>query len=128
MEPADGTIDVLVVEDDTDMRELSAEALTAAGFNVLTARDGGDGVDLALAHHPKVILLDINMPVMSGHEVMDRLRNDAWGRHVKVIFLTNFSNPQDVFKAVEQGTEEYLIKAHTSLQEIVQKVRLAIHN
>ncbi len=127
METTNTSVDVLVVEDDMDMRELSTEALTAAGLKVLTAEDGAVGIELALTHHPKVILLDINMPVMSGHEVMTRLRNDLWGRDAKVIFLTNFSNPQDIFKAVEQGSEEYIIKAHTSLQEIVQKVRIAMH-
>lgn len=114
---------VLIVEDNADMREPCAEAFKAAGFDVYTADNGEDGLRLALEHHPDVILMDIMMPKMNGHMAVSKLRRDPWGKNAKVIYLTNMTDAENVVHAVEQGSEEYIIKAHTSLKDIVNKTR-----
>lgn len=118
---------ILIVEDDRNIRELYVSALEAAGFNVLSAADGTSGVQLALGYHPAVILMDIMLPDISGHEAVAQIRNDHWGKDAKIIFLTNMSDAADVVQAVEAGSEEYIIKVHTTPKDVVNTVRTATH-
>jgi len=118
---------VLIVEDDDNLRKLYSDAISGVGINVLTAKNGKEGVEMALEHHPSVILMDIMMPVMDGHEAMKKIRLDKWGKNAKVIFLTNFSDAENVVHAVEEGTEEYIVKANTSIKEIINEVRIAMN-
>ena len=119
------TIDVLIVEDDENIRTLYRDALRGAGLRVHTAKDAAEGVTHALAHHPKVILMDIMLPDTSGLEAVATLREDSWGKTAKVIYLTNRTDPESIFTAVEQGSEEYVVKAHTEIKELINLVRLA---
>jgi DNA-binding response OmpR family regulator len=119
--------DVLIVEDDENIRDLYKTALEQAGMRVILAADGAAGVALATEHQPKVIMMDIMMPVMDGHEAVRKIRHDDWGKTAKIIYLTNMSDASDVTEAIEQGSEEYIIKAHAVPSEVVNKVRIALH-
>lgn len=118
---------VLIMEDDPVIRELYRDALAAADLDVLEAKDGKVGVELALKHRPRVILVDILMPNMNGHEAVQAIRKDAWGKDVPIIYLTNLSDPADVVHAIEQGPEEYIVKANTDIKVVVNKVRTAMY-
>ena len=118
---------VLIVEDDEDIRTLYKTALLDAQMTVYTAKDGRDGVELALKHHPSVILMDIMMPNLNGHEAVRKIRADSWGKDAKVIFLTNFSDAENVVYAVEEGSEAYIVKANAEIEEVVNNVRTAMH-
>jgi len=118
---------VLIIEDDKNIRELYAVALTNAGIDVLMAEDGAQGVRVALEKHPTVILMDITMPVMDGHEATKKIREDAWGRSARIIFLTNLSDPRDVAHAIAQKPEDYIIKVNTSVKDVVNQVRMAMY-
>lgn len=117
---------ILIVEDDESIRALYTAAFTGAGMTVLQANDGQMGVTMALEYHPQAILMDIVMPGMPGHEAVRKIRQDPWGRHAKVIFLTNMSDAENVFLAVAQGSEEYIIKSNTPIKEVVNQVRMAM--
>lgn len=117
---------VLIVEDDKNIRELYADAFGFAGIGVLKAENGQRGVELALKHHPDAILMDIIMPIMGGHEAVNKIRHDTWGKHANVIYLTNMTDAENVIHAVEQGSEEYIIKAQTEVKDIVNRVRMAM--
>lgn len=117
---------ILIVEDETDLREAMAEAIRDAGFSVTTAENGEIGLKMALEQKPDLILLDIIMPIMDGHETLKRLRNDSWGRNVKVIVLTAMDDVANVAEAHEGDIDDYIIKAHTSLDEILRQVRSAL--
>ncbi len=80
-----------------------------------------------LREHPDVILMDIMMPKLNGHEAVQKIREDAWGQHAKIIFLTSQSAAENVVHAVESGSEAYIVKPHTSLAEIVVKVREVLY-
>ena len=116
---------ILVVEDDENIRDLYGTALQNAGLAVLSAATATEGVTLALEHHPAVILMDIMLPDMSGHEAVEKIRNDRWGKDAKIIFLTNMSDAADVAQAVAAGSTEYIIKVHTTPKEVVNMVRTA---
>lgn len=120
-------VDVLIVEDDPGIRALYFDAISGAGMSVHVARNGEEGVRHSIEHKPRVILMDILLPDMSGHETVAEIRKDKWGKYAKIIFLTNLTDAEDVVKAVEQGSEDYVIKAHTEISELINKVRLALN-
>jgi len=118
---------ILIVEDEPDIREAIAEAIAQAGFIVSTAENGAVGLQTALNEHPDIILLDIIMPIMGGHAFLEKLRNDPWGRNAKVIMLTSMDDVNNIANAHEGVIEDYIIKAHSSLDEIIKKVRLTVY-
>lgn len=117
---------ILLVEDEQDIREAMEEALQEAGFEVITADNGVNGLKAALENKPDLILLDIIMPEMDGHTMLAKLRGDQWGKNVKVIMLTSMDNVTHVAGAHELNITDYIIKAHSSLDDIVKKVRLEV--
>lgn len=118
---------ILIVEDEPDIREAMAEAITQAGFLVSEAENGAVGLRTALSEQPDLILLDIVMPVMDGHAFLEKLRDNPWGRSAKVIMLTSMDDVQNIATAHTGDIKDYIIKAHHSLDEIVAKVRLAAY-
>jgi len=117
---------VLIVEDEIDIREAMAEAISDAGFLVSTAENGLIGLEKALAEKPDLILLDLIMPIMDGHQALKKIREDIWGRNAKVIVLTAMDDVTNVATAYEDSISDYIIKAHSSLDEIVKKVRMEL--
>lgn len=117
---------ILTVEDDQALRKAIVTKLTNEGFKVIAAGSGAEGVRLALKEHPDLILMDIGLPEMNGHEAMKEIRKDPWGKDAKVIFLSALDDATNVFKAVESQSKEYLIKPHTSLKKLVSEVNLAL--
>jgi DNA-binding response OmpR family regulator len=117
---------ILIIEDETDIREAMAEAVEQAGFQVSTAENGSTGLTKAIAEKPDLILLDIVMPVMDGHETLQKLRQDPWGKSVKVIMLTSMDDVRNIGTAHEENITDYIIKAHSSLDDILKKVRMVI--
>jgi DNA-binding response OmpR family regulator len=109
---------ILVVEDDELTRQALRDGVADAGYEVIEAKDGEEGVDIALTKHPDLILLDIMMPKKTGHDVLKELRQDKWGGGVPVIVLTNASDNLDVFLASSAGANGYAIKSDLSLKEI----------
>lgn len=119
---------ILVVEDEADIREAMVDAMTEAGFSVLVAKNGEEGLAVAKAEHPSLILLDLIMPVMDGHEMLRRLRQDPWGKDVRVIVLTSMDDVTNVATAHTGSITDYIIKAHTSLEDLVKQVRTALYS
>jgi len=118
---------VLIVEDEPDIRDAMADALTSAGFHTLSAKDGIEGLSVATQEQPDVILLDLVMPNMDGNEMLEKLRQDPWGRSAKVIILTAMDDIHNVASTHEHKISDYIIKTHNSLREIVNKVREVAH-
>jgi len=117
---------ILIIEDEPDIRDAMAEAVEEEGFRVSTAENGSVGLEKALAEKPDLILLDIVMPLMDGHETLKRLRQDTWGKTVKVIMLTSMDDVQNIGTAHEGNITDYIIKAHSSLEDIVKKIKLVL--
>ena len=118
---------VLIIEDEADIRDAVAEAIAEINYEVQTAENGEVGLATALEWKPDLILLDLVMPVMDGHETLRRLRQDSWGKDAQVIVFTAMDGAEDVAGAHEYNIEDYIVKAHATLEEIVNKVRLTIH-
>lgn len=114
---------ILVVEDEEPMQLVLRDVLKVEGYDVLEAKNGIEGLELALKEHPDLILLDILMPKMDGLEMLKNLRTDEWGRKVPVIVLTNLSDNEDIAKAVEDDVFEYFVKTDIRIDEVIQRIR-----
>lgn len=114
---------ILVADDEKDLREALAIALSNEGFSVITAEDGQQAIDLALKNHPDLIMLDIIMPNVDGSEALKQIRADEWGKTAKIVVLTALDDIEDISDIVEQGGTEYLIKTEWTLTDVVRKVR-----
>tara|TARA_B100002049_G_C16071154_1_gene372891 strand:- start:1036 stop:1428 length:393 start_codon:yes stop_codon:yes gene_type:complete len=114
------TVDILVVDDEDQLRGSIVEALQEQGYNVAQAADGRDGLALAFAEHPKLIFLDYNMPVMDGQEFLVRLRSDEWGKEVEVVYSTNSYETDVINEALSLGVHDYMLKSDVSLEQITQ--------
>ena len=117
---------ILIVEDEVDLREAMSEALTEAGFTVTTATNGAEGLKFATDSHPDLILMDLMMPIMNGQEMLKQLRLDPWGRNAHVVVLSAMDDVNNIGHAHEGKILDYIIKAHTSLDELVKQVRMLI--
>ena len=117
---------ILIVEDEPALLKVYAEGLNEVRFRVLRAKNGQEGLELALLHKPDLILLDILMPVMDGLTMMKKLREEhLWGKGVPIIFLTNLSASEEkIMKAItDYEPAYYLIKSDYTLEGVVEKIK-----
>lgn len=115
-------IKAVVVEDDSDLRFLYQNKLVREGFEVLIARDGAEGLEVIQQHQPAIILLDLLMPVMSGSEMLARLRSTEWGSDIRVIILTNISKDEAPPALRFLHVDRYIVKAHHTPAQVVKIV------
>ncbi|AUD05727.1 hybrid sensor histidine kinase/response regulator [Spirosoma pollinicola] len=115
------TTQLLVIEDDTQIRENLKEMLTLHGFNVETAVNGREGISQALLHPPDLILCDIMMPEVDGYHVLEVVRNNRLIANVPFIFLTAKTEPVDLRRGMDQGADDYLTKPFT-LQNLMHTI------
>jgi len=115
---------VLVIDDDSDMREMLRFLLSQSHYDVLLAADGLEGLRLAWEQHPDVILLDVMMPTMDGHQVLQRLKVTPETAPIPVIMLTAVSTARSVQQLISHGAASYVVKPFQpfTLVERVQKV------
>ncbi|MGB7843075.1 MAG: response regulator [Salinimicrobium sp.] len=101
---------VLFIEDDTVVRENTAELLELAEYEVITAANGKTGVAIAKAEKPDIIVCDIMMPEMDGYGVLQELANDPGTQHIPFIFLSAKTEHKDIRKGMDLGADDYLTK------------------
>lgn len=114
---------VLIIEDNEAYRTILEQKLSGENFDIITAQDGEDGLKIAISTHPDLVIIDLMLPKMNGAMVMNKLREDEWGREVPVIILTNI-NPDDetLQKLMEKKPSYYLIKSDINLEDLTNKV------
>ncbi len=109
---------ILVVEDDRFLRRACETSLRQRGYAVRSAADGEEGLAMALAEPPDLVLLDLLMPKMTGVEVLRALRGGEATRDLKVLVLSNSSREQDMVEMERLGVSGYWVKANLSLQDL----------
>lgn len=107
---------VLIIEDNDDIREGTAEILELTGYRVLTASEGKTGVDMALKHTPDLILCDIMMPELDGYGVLYMLGKHEETANIPFVFLTAKAERADLRKAMEMGADDYLTKPFDDME------------
>ncbi|HEY9585487.1 MAG TPA: response regulator [Candidatus Paceibacterota bacterium] len=119
---------VLIVEDEAPLRTAMADILVFEGFTVYQAKNGLEGLEIALEQHPDIILLDLMMPVMDGLTMLGKLRQDqTWGKDVGVILLTNISDPEKIAQATDAGSYDFLVKSDWSIEDVVKKIKARLN-
>ncbi len=114
---------ILIVEDDKFLRELIVKKLTDEGFETEEAVDGEDGVKKAKSIQPDLILLDLILPGIDGFGALAEIKKDENVASVPVIILSNLGQREDVEKGIKLGATDYLVKAHFTPNEIVEKIK-----
>jgi DNA-binding response OmpR family regulator len=112
-------IKITIVEDDAAIREIYSLKLRSAGYDVSTAADGASALHVLEHEKPLLVLLDLKMPHLPGHEVLKRMRATDWGRDIKVIVLTNISRDEAPHEFRILGVERYIVKAHYTPSQVL---------
>lgn len=113
---------ILIIEDETSLNNVLSDKITSEGFEVLHANNGEDGLRTAFSNHPDLILLDIIMPKMDGITMLTKLREDEWGKTVPVIILTNLSDDETVYRSIQNGVHDYLVKADWKIEDLMDVI------
>lgn len=116
---------ILVVDDNRDNIELVSDILRMSGYDVLQARDGKEGIAIAQAESPDLILLDVNMPHMDGFQVCQVLKTDPQTQAIPVIMLTAQSDVDSRVRGLEAGADDYLTKPFSPRELAARVARTA---
>lgn len=118
------SIRILAVDDEADVLKLIQIKLRKAGFEVLTARDGEEGVSTAMAEHPDVILMDVRMPRMDGFTAVGKIREQVHPAPL-ILMLTAEGQESDVIRGLGAGAEDYIVKPFAP-RELIARINVAL--
>jgi two-component system cell cycle response regulator DivK len=118
---------ILIVEDNELNMKLFNDLLEAHGYRTIQTRSGVEALDLARMHKPDLILMDIQLPEVSGLQVTQWIKSDAALRHIPVIAITAFAMKGDEEKMLQGGCEAYLSKP-ISIGKFLETVRLYLRD
>ena len=113
---------ILLVEDDSFLVDMYVAKFKELDWDVQVAFNGEEALEHAKSMQPNLILLDVRLPKMTGFEVMQSMQQDPALKSIPVIFLTNLGQKEEIRQGLQMGAAGYLIKAHFTPQEVVEKV------
>lgn len=113
---------ILLVEDDSNLREIYGARLEAEGYEILTAGDGEEALAVAVKERPDLIISDVMMPKISGFDMLDILRTTPETKNVKIIVMTALSQDEDRKRGEELGADKYIVKSQVTLDDVVAMV------
>lgn len=113
---------ILVVEDQEDNRKIVRDLLSSASYEVIEAATGDEGVAVATAETPDLILMDIQLPGIDGYEAARRIKSNKALRHIPIIAVTSYAMSGDEGKAIEAGCDAYFAKPF-SPRKLLEKIR-----
>lgn len=114
---------IALIEDDQAISQMYRLKFEAEGFKVETAENGELGLELVKKMQPDIVLLDLMMPVMSGEEMLAKLRETAWGKRVKVIILTNRGEQEIPPEIRSLNVSALILKADMTPRQVAQLVK-----
>jgi len=113
---------ILVVDDEPQIRRVLRSTLSINGYDVIDAKNGQEAIELAVREHPDLILLDVNMPDMSGFEACSKIRVSF---NTPIIMVTVRNSEQDKILALDSGADDYVVKPF-AIGELLARVRAAL--
>ena len=121
--PGNNSQTVLVVEDDQFLRDLIVKKLEEEGLKTIQAIDGEEGLRLIRENKPTIVLLDLILPGIDGFEVLKQIKAEPDLSDIPIVILSNLGQKDDIDRGLDLGAKDYLIKAHLTPGEIVQRVK-----
>lgn len=116
---------LLVIEDEDNLLKALATALNKADYEVITAKDGEEGLQ-ALTKDTDLIILDLVMPKVGGIELLEEIRGEEEYKNMPVLVLTNWTNEEAEKRAKELKVSDYLIKSDTDIETILEEIERII--
>ncbi|MFA5368591.1 MAG: response regulator [Candidatus Paceibacterota bacterium] len=114
---------ILLIEDDKFLRELMLRKLLSLNYDVFAAVDGEEGIEKIKKELPDLVLLDLILPGMNGFEVLEMAKKDPITNKIPIIILSNLGQGEDIEKGLKLGAADFLVKAHFTPQEIINKLK-----
>lgn len=114
---------ILIIEDERFLLEMYDMRLTAAGFEVITALEGKEGLHLAVEKKPDLIILDIVLPGVSGYEILRMLKKDPDTKDITVLVFSNLGQEEEIQKGLDLGASDYVVKTDVTPSQLVEKVK-----
>lgn len=114
---------ILLADDDQALVTIFQLAISGAGFEVVTASDGQNALNLAATEKPDLILLDQILPDMKGNDILKSLKADPVTAAIPVVMLSNFGQNELVQEAINTGAAEYILKYQIEPQDLVEKIK-----
>jgi len=114
---------ILLIEDDPFLIEIYTTKLKEAGFSVVVATDGKEGLKKIKEKIPDLLLLDIVLPSLNGWEILREIKKNDKLNNVKIVILSNLSQKDEIEKGLKLGAAKYLIKAHYTPSEVVEEIK-----
>lgn len=117
---------IAIIEDDQAISQMYRMKFEADGFDVELADNGKRGVELVETFKPDIILLDMQMPEMTGDEALAEIRKHDWGKNIPVIILTNLGEEESPKGLASLNVKSYIVKADLTPSQVVGKVKEAL--
>ncbi len=118
-----GQTTILLIEDEPVFRLIYRGVLVNAGYRVLEAPDGETGWNMVVNEKPDLVLLDLILPKLSGHQVLQAIRAEPGTRHIPVVVFSVMGQEKDVVKSIELGASEHRLKGVDSPQKILNLIQ-----
>lgn len=113
---------ILIIEDELSILKAMSEVLGSSGYEVLTAMDGEQGIAIARASMPNLVLLDLILPGKNGFEVLKELKSHPETSKIPIVISSNLGDEEEVQQGLKLGAADFLIKADYDLNEVVKIV------
>jgi DNA-binding response OmpR family regulator len=114
---------ILLIEDDPFLVNIYREKFENEGFKMIVAKDGEQGLELALKEKVDVIILDLLLPKLSGIDILNQLREKGRQKDTPIVVLTNLTQEKEAKESLQLGVKEYLIKANLTPGQLAEKIR-----
>ena len=114
---------IAIVEDDLAIAQMYRLKFEAEGHKVEIAENGRLGLELCKQMKPDVVLLDLMMPEMNGDEMLEKMRKTDWGKHIKVIILTNVGEQEAPESLRKLGVTAFIVKAEMTPKQVSELVK-----
>ncbi|TSC63199.1 MAG: two-component system, OmpR family, response regulator RpaB [Parcubacteria group bacterium Gr01-1014_106] len=113
---------ILLIEDDAFIAGMYQTKLAMLGYTIRVASDGEEGWTMLTTEPPDLLLLDVVLPKRDGFEILAAARKDPKLQQLPILLLTNLGQKPDVQRGLELGANDYIIKAHFTPSEVVEKI------
>lgn len=114
---------ILLIEDDSFISQMYDIKFKQTNYDFLLARDGEEGLQIMKSVKPDIVLLDIILPEMDGFTVLEEIKKDPALASIPILLLTNLGQQENIQKGLSLGAKDYIVKAHSTPQEVVEKVK-----